>query len=70
VANQSENPLRVKSAAAYLEAKGWKISVDTMNRWRSKGKGPNYVKWGGRILYYPSDLDRFVEEQKVVPSEK
>jgi len=43
-------------AAAYTRTK-----PGTLSNWRSLGKGPPYVKAGGRIIYRKADLDRWLE---------
>jgi predicted site-specific integrase-resolvase len=37
------------------------ISPRTLERWRSQGKGPRYVKLGKRVFYRPEDLAAFIE---------
>jgi hypothetical protein len=41
-----------KNAARYLNRK-----EKTLAQWRSQGKGPRWVKNGGRIFYFQADLD-------------
>lgn len=38
-----------------------RISVRTLQRWRWKGKGPNYLKLGGRVVYRISDVEAWEE---------
>lgn len=48
-----------KEAAALL-----RLSVATLNRYRSQGKGPRYVKtpgYSGKILYRLDDLIAWIE---------
>lgn len=35
----------------------------TMERWRSQGTGPRFVKIGGKVFYRDSDLDEWVESR-------
>jgi hypothetical protein len=35
----------------------WGISVRTIQRWRWKGKGPAYLKLGGRVVYRLCDVE-------------
>lgn len=35
------------------------VAVATLNRWRSQGKGPPYIKRVHRIFYTQADLDAF-----------
>ncbi|WP_245243166.1 helix-turn-helix domain-containing protein [Pararhodobacter sp. SW119] len=45
-------------------AKRWKISHRTLERWRSAGSGPAYLKLGGRVLYRLVDVDAFELAQR------
>lgn len=42
----------------------WRLSPDTLARWRCHGKGPSFIKIGGKILYPKSDVLDFEEKQK------
>lgn len=51
-----------EQAAEYLE-----MHASTMQRWRAMSTGPDYIQMGGRkVRYRKEDLDRFIEEGKVV----
>jgi hypothetical protein len=52
---ESEN-LTPPDAAAHL-----KRTEKTLAQWRSQGRGPAYLKTGGRILYRRSDLDAWLD---------
>lgn len=39
----------------------WSISEATLERWRSEGIGPRYLKIGGRVLYRQIDIDAYEE---------
>ena len=41
----------------------WNISHRTLERWRSIGKGPKFIKLGGRVLYRASDVEEYEAEQ-------
>ena len=41
------------------------ISVGTAQNWRSKGRGPAYIKVGGNIRYHMEDLERWLTQQRV-----
>ena len=41
----------------------WNISHRTLERWRSIGHGPDYLKLGGRVLYRVSDVEAFEQEK-------
>jgi predicted site-specific integrase-resolvase len=52
-----EELLPEKAAAEALH-----ISVKTLQAWRVRGCGPEFVKLGRRILYRASSLQRHIEE--------
>jgi hypothetical protein len=37
----------------------WGISHRTLERWRSLGDGPAYIKIGGRVAYRLKDVEQF-----------
>jgi hypothetical protein len=46
-----------------LDQKGladrWLISPRTLEQWRWQGRGPRYLKIGGRVLYRLADVEAF-----------
>ena len=40
-------------------AKRWMISPRTLEQWRWQGRGPKYLKIGGRVVYRLSDIEAF-----------
>ena len=42
-------------------------SKDTFNRWRCNGTGPEYVRFGRRILYSGKALNDFIASRTVRP---
>jgi MerR HTH family regulatory protein len=40
-------------------AKRWGIETGTLNQWRWNGKGPYFIKTGGKVLYSLLDIQRF-----------
>ena len=44
-------------AALYLG-----LSPKTLAMWTSQGKGPRWVRVGGRIFYFLRDLDAFIQQ--------
>ncbi len=44
-----------KNAARYLG-----ISPKTLACWAVDGKGPAFVKVGGKVFYFQAELDRFI----------
>ncbi len=49
-----------KEAAAYL----W-IADQSLYNWRSQRRGPDYGLMGSKIMYLKSDLDKFIESNRV-----
>jgi hypothetical protein len=43
----------------------WRVNVKTLQRWRYQSKGPNYVKFAGRVVY-PIDVIEAFEAQQLV----
>ena len=41
------------------------LSVVTLNRWRTQGTGPRYLKPGGRVRYRPEDVRAWAEASAV-----
>ncbi|MBW7997816.1 MAG: helix-turn-helix domain-containing protein [Candidatus Glassbacteria bacterium] len=40
-------------------AERWLISPRTLEQWRWQGRGPRYLKIGGRVIYRLSDIEAF-----------
>ena len=40
-------------------AERWHLSEGTLERWRSDGHGPTYLKLHGRVLYRLADIEAF-----------
>jgi predicted site-specific integrase-resolvase len=43
---------------------------DTLRKWRTRGKGPVYLKLGGKVRYRAEDIDKWIAQSAVVPSER
>jgi hypothetical protein len=56
----SEIQMNTEQAAKYL---GFKKG--TLNIWRYQGRGPKYIRMGGRIFYFKSDLDWYRNNRRV-----
>jgi Helix-turn-helix domain len=37
----------------------WKISPRTLEQWRWQGRGPRFLKIGGRVIYRLADVEAF-----------
>ncbi|QNH11204.1 helix-turn-helix domain-containing protein [Xanthomonas sp. SI] len=58
------NRLKVPAAAKHLG-----ISVSTLDKMRMEGRGPRYLKIGGRVFYRRADLDAYIEGSVVETSD-
>ena len=52
-----------EEAAAYLTARGLKITKTTLQKYATTGGGPPYVIFGNRALAKPEELDRWAESK-------
>jgi predicted DNA-binding transcriptional regulator AlpA len=41
------------------------LSVATLRAWRSRRKGPRFVRFGRAVRYLPADVERFVQASVV-----
>jgi len=53
-----QNHMRVRQAAEYLG-----VTVMTLFRWREEGRGPDWTRIAGMVIYDRKALDRFVEAE-------
>jgi len=37
----------------------WRMSPRTLEQWRWQGRGPKYLKIGGRVIYRLADVEAF-----------
>lgn len=51
-------------------ARRWGVSPRTLERWRSEGRGPAYLKLVGRIAYRGEDIRRFEAARVCVPAKR
>jgi predicted site-specific integrase-resolvase len=56
--------LNEKEAAQKL-----KLSRQTLAMWRTKGKGPNFIKLGNAIRYSIEDLKAFIDGKRIITLE-
>jgi hypothetical protein len=40
-------------------AQRWRVSERTLEQWRWQGRGPRFLKIGGRVVYRLSDIEAF-----------
>ena len=50
--------LKVKDAATRLG-----LSASTLNKWRTQGRGPKFVKLGRSVCYRTADIDAWLGDQ-------
>jgi predicted site-specific integrase-resolvase len=43
-------------------ANRWCVSEATLERWRSEGIGPQYLKLGGRVMYREVDVEAYEQD--------
>ena len=48
----------------------WGVSQATLERWRSEGIGPKYLKFSGRVIYRRADIDAYEEFCLVTPHQE
>ena len=41
----------------------WRMSPRTLERWRYRGTGPQFLKVGGRVVYRLEDIETFEAER-------
>lgn len=57
-------PLKLLSTAEAAELLG--LQVQTLRAWRMKGKGPSYIRYGGRqgrVFYSQGDVENWLAER-------
>lgn len=47
-------------------AQRWHMSPRTLQRWRQEGKGPPYLKLGGRVVYPLAEVEVWEQKQRRV----
>lgn len=45
-------------------AQRWNLSARTLEKWRTRGTGPAYIKIGGRIRYLLDDILAYEDERR------
>ena len=48
-------------------ARRWSLSHRTLERWRWEGRGPRYLKVGGRVVYRLEDVEAYEAAQSRDP---
>lgn len=41
------------------------VAAATLNNWRTLGRGPCFIKAGGRVAYDPADIEAWKAERRV-----
>mgnify|MGYP006451159287 CR=1 FL=1 len=63
----TDNHLGREDAAKYLTDQNVPVTVRTLDRWRSDGVGPPYVKVGKRVAYRRASIDAWLRSHEIVP---
>ncbi len=48
----------------------WRMSPATLARWRHEGRGPLFLKIGGKILYRLEDIENFERQATLQETKK
>lgn len=48
-------------------ARRFEFAPNTLAKWRCQGRGPRFIKLGGRIRYRLSDVEAYLRERTVEP---
>ncbi len=59
--------LTTKEASIFLGSFGLPTSIKYLEKLRYSGNGPNFYKWGNKIVYQKSDLIIWIEKKLSVP---
>lgn len=66
--SKSAAPAQPKPARALLDtpsaAKMIGMSSRTLEKWRTLGEGPPFLKFGRRVLYSRTDLESWIESRR------
>ena len=54
-------------AAAYVRAKGLPCAKLTLQKYATVGGGPEYQRFGSRVVYTSASLDRWIDERLSAP---
>ncbi|MBM1143838.1 helix-turn-helix domain-containing protein [Alcanivorax sp. ZXX171] len=54
--------MEVKHMSQRQVADRWSVSEATLERWRSEGIGPRFMKIQGRVLYRLQDIEAYEEQ--------
>lgn len=63
----TETPLTPAELVARWDGR---IKEATLATWRCKGGGPDFVKIGGRVVYYPSAVEAYEQSRTRKGGEK
>jgi predicted site-specific integrase-resolvase len=61
----ASEPLTEAEAAARLGLK-----IPTLRAWRHRGVGPAFVRLGRAVRYLPSDIERYLAENRHTPGSR
>jgi hypothetical protein len=52
-------PIPVQHLDQSRLAERWQVSPRTLEQWRWQGRGPRYLKLGGRVVYPMAEIEAF-----------
>ena len=58
---------KLRAVNEYVAAEVLDHSVITLRNWRSRGRGPRYIKSGRRVTYLLEYLARWIEQNRIDP---
>ena len=56
-------PMTTRAASAYCSERGFPAAEATLMKFRRMGGGPAFLRFGRRVLYRPSALERWIEQR-------
>ena len=59
----NDRPMDGRETSAFCARKGLPIAVSTLSTMRSRGSGPTFLKYGRRVYYRPSAVNRWLDSR-------
>lgn len=60
-------PIELLTSQQVADALG--VKIDTVEKWRSKKRGPAFIRVGGYVRYRPSAIESYLQSQTESPSD-
>jgi hypothetical protein len=61
--DESDKPIDTVAASAFLKDLGFPYAIASLDRMRSAGGGPRFLKHGARVFYRPSALRAWIDSK-------